>query len=371
MKRDVQVLYHEVPGKVPPHGTPMPNIHKHCGGYAESVTPNIWGEWTLSPPQCGAYTLDVDNFVGLPTKTGAAVGTTRATAAGSTGAHGFSNLLSTTPSCSKVAIHHSRGCYNYTGWMPSERGPALPTYIPSLPIAQLSLESCAEACGNLPTPLPVAGVEDGTRCFCGTAANLGTKTASALIRPKGECAATACSGDPAEKECGGVGRLLAYDYTCTRPLTNCSEATFAAMCESFDNPGDCHWCSYSGTSPIASRCVLKGLVCPPPPSPSPPPPSPPPPPTPSCSSNPPFKFGKSYPAYANASMTSWGGNAVEGDDGKYHLYTSAMSYGKNNNRAMSDLIAGPCSVGTWVRNSLVIHAVVSKLIKKKRGKKKQ
>ena len=61
----IKVLYHEVPGRAPVPGLPMPNIHKHCGGYAESISPDLWGGWRLSPPQCGAYTLDVDNFVGL------------------------------------------------------------------------------------------------------------------------------------------------------------------------------------------------------------------------------------------------------------------------------------------------------------------
>ena len=42
----------------------MPGITKHCGGYAESVTPDIWGDWVVSPPQLGAYTLDID-FAGF------------------------------------------------------------------------------------------------------------------------------------------------------------------------------------------------------------------------------------------------------------------------------------------------------------------
>lgn len=260
--------------------------------------------------------------------------------------------------CGKVEIHHTRGCYNYTAWTPSQTGPVLPTYVPTLTRAQLTLESCAAACGSLLTNVnvsPVAGVEGGERCFCGTAANLSTHAASVLSRPKAECAATPCGGNRAERECGGVGRLLAFDFTCSHspppppphprpPLTNCSEATFEAMCESFDNPGDCHWCGYGGTK---GQCILKGGVCPS--SPPPPPPLPPPP----CTSKPPFTFGKSYAAYANASLTTWGGNAVEGDDGKYHMYASAMSYGRNNNALMSDLIPGPCSVGTWVSTASI------------------
>ena len=34
--------------------------------------------------------------------------------------------------------------------------------------------------------------------------------------PKEECMASACDGNPTEKECGGPGRLLAYQFTCDR-----------------------------------------------------------------------------------------------------------------------------------------------------------
>jgi hypothetical protein len=71
----------------------------------------------------------------------------------------------------------------------------------------------------------------------------------------------------------------------------------------------------------------------------------------------PYSFGKSWPAFAYQNLTSWGGNAVAGDDGKYHMFTSAMSFSKNNSAQLSDLIPGPCSIGTWERNSLVVHAV--------------
>jgi hypothetical protein len=55
LKRRIwRVLYHEVPGRSSPGFQPVLGIHKHCGGYAESRTPDLWGEWSLSPPQCGA-----------------------------------------------------------------------------------------------------------------------------------------------------------------------------------------------------------------------------------------------------------------------------------------------------------------------------
>jgi hypothetical protein len=108
-------------------------------------------------------------------------------------------------------------------------------------------------------------------------------------RPLAECQTTPCHAAPAEK-CGGVGRLLAFNFSCSDPR----------------------------------------------------PPSPPAPVAP-CNRTPPYTFGKSYPAFAYDNLSSWGGNAVEGDDGKYHMFTSAMSNGRNGNAALSDLIPGPCS----------------------------
>ena len=197
-KKKWRVLYHEITGK--PNackscGQPMPGITKHCGGYAESVTPDLWGDWIVSPPQRGAYTLDID-FAG------------------------FSNTT------------------------------------------------------------------------------------------------TGTGGDDA-----------------------------AAASPAWRRP------------PAAPRSS-------------------------DSASAPPFDLGKSYAIYANASLTAWGGNAVLGDDGSYHLYTSAcvplrsldrsqlgpererlaagsMSAGRNNNRHLSDLIPGPCVINTWERNSLVLHAVAS------------
>eukprot|EP01047_Picozoa_sp_COSAG01_P047190 COSAG01_NODE_4486_length_4982_cov_12.700799_1_plen_190_part_00 len=64
-------------------------------------------------------------------------------------------------------------------------------------------------------------------------------------------------------------------------------------------------------------------------------------------------------ADAHETLTAWGGNAVLGDDGLFHLYTSAMSFGRNNNAQLSDLIPGPCVINTWERNSFVLHAVAA------------
>ena len=80
---------------------------------------------------------------------------------------------------------------------------------------RLSLESCAAACAN--QGLPVAGVENGTNCFCGTADELASAAAKARVVSKTECEGTACQGNPKESECGAHGRLLAYHYTCAPP----------------------------------------------------------------------------------------------------------------------------------------------------------
>jgi hypothetical protein len=188
-KKKWRVLYHEITGK--PNacktcGQPMPGITKHCGGYAESVTPDIWGDWVVSPPQLGAYTLDID--------------------------------------------------------------------------------------------------------FAGFRPNATTAEADDDAAPPPDHTATAGSWLPP-------------------------------------------------AAPVAGRVhdAMPATSAPPPP----------------------FRLGKSYAIYANESLTAWGGNAVLGDDGHYHLYTSAMAGGKNNNRHLSDLTPGPCVINTWERNSLVLHAVAS------------
>ena len=176
-----RVMYHEITGK--PNackscGKPMPGIASHCGGYAESTSTDIWGDWVVSAPQLGAYTLDID-FAGLhPNHTAA----------------------------------------------------------------------------------------------------------------------------PASSE-GGDDDNSAVAWQLSRVPRGGADAA---------------------APPAATG---------------------------------PMKLGKSFAAYANESLASWGGNAVLGDDGLYHLYTSAMSYGRNNNAHLSDLIPGPCVINVWERNSFVLHAV--------------
>eukprot|EP01043_Picozoa_sp_COSAG02_P006347 COSAG02_NODE_179_length_31090_cov_49.813785_38_plen_569_part_00 len=300
-----RVLYHEVPGKASPGFQPVLGIHKHCGGYAESRTPDIWGDWVLSPPQCGAYTLDVDAFVGLESR----AEVQEATGTGpSLAQHRYGDAKVGGTTCVMSAL---RGCFQddncSTGGCPN---PLLPHYQAQLH-DKVTLGACALACHALSST--IAGIDAGNHCFCGSDSDLSTATARSQSRSLAECEVVPCHAAPSEK-CGGVGRLLAYNFSCSSTPTPPSPPPRP-------HPG-----------PVAPQCDRTAF-------------------------KPPFKFGKSYPAFASENLTSWGGNAVEGDDGKYHMFTSAMSNGKNGNAAPSDLIPGPCSVGTWERNSLVVHAV--------------
>ena len=113
-------------------------------------------------------------------------------------------------------MHHTQGCYNYSGWKAGTPGPVLPANQPKVG-AKMTLETCAAACyARSSAAAELAGVSGGDECFCGTSADLSSAAAKALSRPKTECATSACAGDPHEKECGGAGRLLVYAYSCDR-----------------------------------------------------------------------------------------------------------------------------------------------------------
>jgi len=105
-------------------------------------------------------------------------------------------------------------CSRASDWRPGNKGPVLPLYQPSVAPASLSLEHCAEACHA--AGATILGVEAGSRCFCGSAGDLSAAGAAARVRPKAECAG-ACRGSSRESECGGVGRLLAVQYSCDNP----------------------------------------------------------------------------------------------------------------------------------------------------------
>ena len=114
----------------------------------------------------------------------------------------------------KITVHHTLGCFNYSSWSSaSPAGPVLPAWQPTVE-GKADLPSCAAACYT--ARMTKAGIDDGKHCFCGTDAELGSATAKALSRPKTECLGVPCQGDASEKECGGVGRMLAYDFTCER-----------------------------------------------------------------------------------------------------------------------------------------------------------
>ena len=48
--------------------------------------------------------------------------------------------------------------------------------------------------------------------------------------------------------------------------------------------------------------------------------------------------------YCNASLQTWGGNVLEDDDGRFHLYAAGFG-------------TGDCGLAEWLTNSDVIHAV--------------
>ena len=113
-----------------------------------------------------------------------------------------------------LAVNARSACYNLSLWNSSApTGPVLPSYQPNLEAdKRVDLGSCAAACHL--AELTVAGVDDGKHCFCGTGANLGTLAAKALVIPKAECSGVPCQGRVGEKNCGGAGAMLAYQFSC-------------------------------------------------------------------------------------------------------------------------------------------------------------
>lgn len=129
----------------------------------------------------------------------------------------------------------------------------------------------------------------------------------------------ACNADP---KCLGFTR-----YVHSRP----NDCWLYEAVPSLVSNTAANWHQKPGTKPIPHS----GPTPLPPPAPPAPKPPPPPPPAigPRCNRTgpAPYKFGKSYPAFAYENLTSWGGNAVVGDENppQYHMYTSAMSYGRD------------------------------------------
>ena len=115
--------------------------------------------------------------------------------------------------CKKAALV---GCYNDTAWSDRRSGlvlgpyRVLPLYQPQLH-DKVTFEACASVCAGLNGRMShPAGIDAGNHCFCG---NL-LPGAAALRRPASECGTSACHADPTERNCGGLGRMVVYNYTC-------------------------------------------------------------------------------------------------------------------------------------------------------------
>jgi hypothetical protein len=110
------------------------------------------------------------------------------------------------------------GCFNDD---PTGGGAAvLPTSRPENH-DRLTLENCAGLCAG--SNLPVAGIDGGNHCFCGTAVDATTPAALAAVRPMSECLVKdcpmqprdgcSCSGASSTEKCGALHRLLVYNFT--------------------------------------------------------------------------------------------------------------------------------------------------------------
>jgi len=55
-------------------------------------------------------------------------------------------------------------------------------------------------------------------------ADLETAAVKARLVDKAQCTGAPCGGNPRETECGGPGRLLAYQYSCDPPLPQTATA---------------------------------------------------------------------------------------------------------------------------------------------------
>ena len=104
----------------------------------------------------------------------------------------------------------ARGCYNdsFTRTFPVQRnnGPGDAFYDNG------TLETCAYLCATAPAPgpYPVAAIEEGGQCFCGTATDLARAQANRTA--DAECS-TPCNGFPLVS-CGGQWRVQAFEYEC-------------------------------------------------------------------------------------------------------------------------------------------------------------
>ena len=121
------------------------------------------------------------------------------------------------------------GCYNDSGATHPILPYAAPRGSPSSDHDHVTQRNCAALCAR--AELPVAGIDQGNHCKCGTAGEIAgaggfeLPTAAcqspewpctgACCGPHAEqpCSHGKCTGQPGE-HCGGVGALLAFTYTC-------------------------------------------------------------------------------------------------------------------------------------------------------------
>ena len=104
------------------------------------------------------------------------------------------------PPSRKCTVTVSVGCYNDTD------AQLLPKLQPQLH-DRVTMENCASACFSASSK--IAGIGGGNHCSCGDSVADG----AARSRPAGECAGP-CHGNPAEKSCGAVNRMVAYSFSC-------------------------------------------------------------------------------------------------------------------------------------------------------------
>jgi len=111
------------------------------------------------------------------------------------------------PRCSVDGV---LGCYNGTG------AHLFPNQERQLH-DHVSQENCAAACFQ--AKMAVAGIDGGNHCTCGSTGSLANS--SGLLRPVAECQAINCSG-AREERCGGIDRMIVYNFTCnvTSTLTD-------------------------------------------------------------------------------------------------------------------------------------------------------
>ena len=90
----------------------------------------------------------------------------------------------------------------------------------------LTQEYCAAVCSN--NNYPLAAVEYGTQCFCGTVEQLSNATQATMA----DCQAMTCPGNRSEF-CGAANRMLVYKYSCQGTRVPNNQACVEPFTKSF------------------------------------------------------------------------------------------------------------------------------------------